>query len=400
MVEGSGDRRRLLIVTWQAGGGAHPAIGLGRLLASRGHDVRILAPSIHRRRVEAARCRWCPFPSSLEMDPRKGRALEDQEEFVIRATTGLPLAQTLLDEVWRDRPDAIVVDHQMRSAGSATELTGVPTASLVHTPYAYHGVTEDAEAWGWDFEPLNRTRSHLGLDPIPIGESRLSVALQRRMDTTLVVMPAEFDPRAETWSGLVHVGPIFEETVESVSWEPPWPAGDARPLVVVSLSSQYMHQEDPLQGVAAGVSSLPVRALILTGFELEPDEIVVPPSVAVERYVPHGAVMPHVSAVVTHGGMGTIMAAFAFGVPALCLPLGRDQHVNSASVERLGAGRSIDAQSSPEMIGDAVERLLASDDVRAGARHMAEVVASYRAGAMAVEQVEALASGLRRPRVG
>jgi MGT family glycosyltransferase len=334
------------------------------------------------------------------MDPGKGRALEDQEEFVIRATTGLPLAQALLDEVGRDRPDAIVVDHQMRSAESAAELAGVPTASLVHTPYAYHGVTDDPEAWGWDFEPLNRTRLHLGLDPIPVGESRLSVALQRRMDTALVVMPAEFDPRDETWPGLVHVGPIFEEAGESASWEPPWPADDARPLVIVSLSSQYMHQEDLLQRVAAGVASLPVRALILTGLELEPDEIVVPPSVAVGRYVPHGAVMPHVSAVVTHGGMGTLMAAFAFGVPALCLPLGRDQHVNSASVERLRAGRAIDAQSPPARIGDAVERLLASEDVRDGARRMAEAVASYRVGAIAVGEVEALASGVRRPRVG
>lgn len=165
----------------------------------------------------------------------------------------------------------------------------------------------------------------------------------------------------------------------------------------MSLSSQYMHQEDLLQRIGAGIASLPVRVLILTGLELDPDEIVVPPSLAVERYVPHQAVMPHASAVVTHGGMGTIMAAFTFGVPALCLPLGRDQHVNSASVERLGAGRAMDVESPPEKIGEAVEGLLASNELRAGAVRMADVVASYRGGAVAVEEVEALASPSEGP---
>jgi hypothetical protein len=69
------------------------------------------------------------------MDPVEGRALEDQEEFVIRAVTGLPIALALLEEVERDPPDALVVDHQMRAAESAAERTGLPTASLVHTPY-------------------------------------------------------------------------------------------------------------------------------------------------------------------------------------------------------------------------------------------------------------------------
>ena len=61
--------RTFLIVTWQAGGGIQPALGLGRLLAARGHDVQMLAPNVHRQQVEAAGCAWSPFPAEAEFDP-------------------------------------------------------------------------------------------------------------------------------------------------------------------------------------------------------------------------------------------------------------------------------------------------------------------------------------------
>jgi hypothetical protein len=35
---------RATIVTWQGGGATQPAIGLGRMLSERGHEVRIVAP--------------------------------------------------------------------------------------------------------------------------------------------------------------------------------------------------------------------------------------------------------------------------------------------------------------------------------------------------------------------
>jgi UDP:flavonoid glycosyltransferase YjiC (YdhE family) len=87
---------------------------------------------------------------------------------------------------------------------------------------------------------------------------------------------------------------------------------------------------------------------------------------------------PHATLVVTHAGMGTIMAAFASGVPMLCMPFGRDQAGNAAKVEALNAGKSIAPDVSIEEIRSAVEEILSSDSLRAGAQRMAEIVAGYR----------------------
>src|SRR5437868_8861995 len=100
--------RRFLIVTWEAGGGVHPALGIGRLLARRGHAVRVLAPRTLRGRVEAAGCEWRPFPAGMEFDPTQGRAAEDQRDFLARTFLGSELPAALTPALGRQRPDALL----------------------------------------------------------------------------------------------------------------------------------------------------------------------------------------------------------------------------------------------------------------------------------------------------
>ena len=384
---------RFLIATWNGGGATQPALGLGRLLRTRGHDVRVLAPSSHRERVEALDCTWLALPAAAEFDPAAGRSLEDANQlpYLVRTLCGRAIPDALMAEVERKPADVFVIDYMLRSTLCAAEHIGAPTAALVHTPFAFHGVVDDDDPhFGWDVDPVNKVRSRLGLESLrPQGE-HLTVVLQRRCARSLVVMPAEFDPRAKTWAGLRHVGPIFEEPPGTYLWDPPWDAGDDKPLVVVSLSSQYMHQEDMLARIASALDGLDVRALVLTGYELEPDELLVSPSVVVHRYIPHAAVLPHAALLVTHAGMGTVMAAFAAGTPMLCMPLGRDQHDNAARVVEFGAGVTVAADASVSAVQDAARDALTSPVLQAGARRMAGVIDRYQAGSMAVAELESL----------
>ena len=385
-------RRTFLFVIWQSGGGTQPEIGLGRMLSARGHSVRILAPRAHRERVEAAGCDWRPLPEAADFVPSKGRALEDQEEWLVEMLLGVMPAEALLAEVERARPDVLVVDYQLRGALSAAERTGVPCVAIAHTAYRFHSVVVDPESARKAVALLNRTRSQLGVPLLDkSGQVTSSNATMRRCARVLAVMPSEFDPWDEPLSHVVHVGPIFEEAT-NIAWDAPWAAEDPRPLVVVSLSSQYMHQEDLLHRIVAGVDALPVRCLVLTGLELAPDEIHLPASVVVRNYIPHLAVLPHASLVITHGGMGTIMAAFACGVPLVCIPLGRDQTVNGQQVQNLGSGLTLPTDALPEEIGTAASQVLSSRDLSVGARRIAEVTATYRRGEIAVEEIESLGS--------
>jgi MGT family glycosyltransferase len=378
------------MVIWQSGGGTQPEIGLARMLSARGDAVRILAPRPHRVRVEAAGCEWRPFPLEAEFDPSKGRALEDQEDFILSTAFGMAVPEELLREVDRERPDTLIVDYQMRSALSAAESTGVPTAAVVHTAYRFHGRVADLDAVRKTYELLNRTRAILRLPALPHSETvTTSVATIRRCKRAIIVMPAEFDPWVESLPNSVHVGPIFEEDPGGVALDLPWPSDHPDPLLVVSLSSQYMHQESALERIADAVEGLPMRVLVTTGNELAADEVRLPPSVVVRSYVPHLALLPHASVLVTHAGMGTVMAGFACGVPMICLPIGRDQPGNAQRVQELGAGLALSMETSREELRAAVLEAIESVGLRAGARRMAEVVQGYRWGAIALRELTA-----------
>jgi len=149
-----------------------------------------------------------------------------------------------------------------------------------------------------------------------------------------------------------------------------------------------MGHEDVLGRIGEALSGLPLRALVLTGHELEPEELAFAADVEVRRFLPHSALLPDASLVVTHAGMGTLMAAFAAGVPTLCLPLGRDQPDNAARVEELGAGTSLAPDADAAEIRRAVEAALASEALRKGSRRMAAAIRAYGGGAEAVAVLE------------
>jgi MGT family glycosyltransferase len=200
-------------------------------------------------------------------------------------------------------------------------------------------------------------------------------------------MPREFDPWPDPPPNVVHVGPITEEAA-APAWDGPWPDDDRRPLVVVTMGTTYMSHEQVLERIGAGLAEMDVRVLVLTGSELGPEEVAFAPDAEVHQFLPHSAVLPGAALVLTHAGMGTLMASFAAGVPALCLPLGRDQPDNAARVEELGAGTILPPDASPREIRGAVEAALASGALRDGARSMAEHIHSYAGGAEAVAVLE------------
>ena len=99
-----------------------------------------------------------------------------------------------------------------------------------------------------------------------------------------------------------------------------------------------MRQEDLLQRAADALGRLPVHALVTTGPAVDPAVIRAPENVSVRRWARHADVLPYCSAVVTHGGHGTVIKALTAAVPLVIAPLGRDQPDNAARVVHAEAG--------------------------------------------------------------
>jgi UDP:flavonoid glycosyltransferase YjiC (YdhE family) len=166
---------------------------------------------------------------------------------------------------------------------------------------------------------------------------------------------------------------------------------------VVSLSTSQQGQADILARIIAALERLRVRAVVTTGPALDPAAFRSSPGVQVVRFAPHARLLRDASLVITHAGLGTVMAALARGVPMLAIPLGRDQFFNAARVEALGAGRCAAADADTTVLAHTVAAALEDTSLRAGAQCMAAAIASYQGGAAAVPALERLVLSAGRP---
>ena len=162
---------------------------------------------------------------------------------------------------------------------------------------------------------------------------------------------------------------------------PDWGDPDA-PLVYVSYGT-VTATVGPFAAVypatVAALADRPVRVLLTTGDGADVAALgPLPDNVRVERFRPQQAVMPLAAAAIGHGGFGTTMTALVHAVPLVVLPLfAFDQFVNADAVAAAGAGLAVAGEvDGVGRLADAVDAVLADDAYSAGARRIAEEIAS------------------------
>jgi len=119
------------------------------------------------------------------------------------------------------------------------------------------------------------------------------------------------------------------------------------------------------------------------------------PNVVVARSAPHQIILEQAAAIITHRGHGTAMKALHAGVPAVCIPMGRDQNDTAARIVARGAGIRLKTKSSSARIAEAVTSVLNDPKYREGARALASRI---RAELAAKDPADALLEGLRSGR--
>jgi len=342
----------VLFVTWAGGGNSTPVLGLATRLVSRGHRVKIASPDDMASRFEAVGIDY----EVIGWGAGDVRAL-----------------------IEREAPGIVVVDFMMPSWMSQAEASGVAWVSLVHT--LYDRVAAGILTVFTTLEAVNDERAALGLE-------RLSDAadLLERANRVLVTAPRELDSAAIAPPNVVHVGTILEEPGPDAAWRPPWPH---RPLIVMSPGTTIGLNEEPLiTCMLEAASDRDVHVIVNVGTHVDTARLRPPANAAITGYVRHSAVLPHADAVVTHGGLGSIVAALAHGLPLVCVPLGRDQFHNAERVVALGCGEAAGPDTTPQGLWRAVEAVLRERRYREAARPFA---AAYDPTARAaIDELEAL----------
>ena len=235
-------------------------------------------------------------------------------------------------------PDVVLFETYAFAAPLAADVLGVPAVHHLISPMMPHGVLDlandslcplwrsfdrSAPGWGGIYRGLTIEVAPPSLEPlsIPAGET-----------TALRPAPLPLRPRERS----------------------------ERPLVYVTLGTSFASNMDLFRSVLTGLEGHNLEVVVTVGPDHDPDELgQVADYVRVERYIPQAELLPRCSAIVHHGGSGTMFGALAHGVPQVVIPQGADNFLNAQHVERAGIGLSIlPGDVGPARIGQCVRAVL------------------------------------------
>jgi len=377
---------RFLFVGLDYGGTWKPTLGLAGMLVERGHVVVVLGSPSMRERCEAKGCEFIALPP--EMDEEPGTAVEDDDWVrYVEIVCGPIIAAALAPAATRSAADVLVIDCLLFGALSAAELLDLPVAMIVHF-LAYESLRDEPEFWDDEqVVAVNPTRAGLGLPPLP--DTGGTLQLWSTPDVSLSLPPREW-MKTSLPDNVVIVGPIASEPARDGTWDLPWATDDPCPLVVISMSSTYMHQESSLERLAQAANAQDVDVVLSLAGALPASAITVPDSVVVRDWINFETVLPHATLFATHGGQASVSAGLVHGIPMLLLPLGRDQTRVGAHVEESGAGILLEEDVLVADIAASMEALLKDPGYRERAEQLGASIQAFGNGRLAVDILEGL----------
>jgi UDP:flavonoid glycosyltransferase YjiC (YdhE family) len=336
------------------GGPGHLEPLLPVALAARdaGHTVAVAGRPAVLRTTEALGLEVFGTATDRERAPERTQLLpvdRDREARDVRNGFGLHLARAHapsiceLGEAWS--PDVLVCDEVDFGSLIAAERLGVPYASVV--TLAAGSLVRQADLQ----DVLDTVRAEHGLPPDPGLEM-----LERYL--VLSPVPPSFRDPAYPPPRTLHA--FRPGSMPAVAPTDP-------PAVYFTLGTEFVLESgDLLERVLSGLGELSVQVVATVGSELDPAALgSLPANVRVERYVPQAEILPHASAVVCHGGSGSVLGAFAHGLPLVLLPMGADQPQNAQRCAELGAGLVLDVvAATAEDVRRAVSEILGDPSYR------------------------------------
>jgi MGT family glycosyltransferase len=396
--------RTYLATLVDGGGTVSPELGAVDRLTRRGNRVVVLAEDTMAAEVRAAGGEFVPWSQAPN---RASRRPEDDPYRDWECKNPRQLFERLMEKqfvgpapayaadtsraVAEHRPEAVISSIFAVGAMVAAQGERLPLAVLVPNVYPLptaglppfasglapartplgrvaHAILRQLVERMFDrkLAHLNALRESYSLPPLRHFWDQV-----RSADQQLVLTSRAFDLPANHPNNVRYVGAVLDDPLWAEPWTPP--EGE-EPLVLVGMSSTYMEQQSSLQAVADALGTLPVRGLVTTGPALDPEVITAPANVTVVASAPHGQVLKHAHAVVTHGGHGTVMKTLAAGVPMVVMPHGRDQKDNGVRIRAHGAGLVLPRNASSRRIATALQRVLDDSSFTDNARSLGTVI--------------------------
>ena len=329
---------RFLFVVPPLTGHVNPTVSVGETLASRGQQVAWVG---HPSRVRSL----LPEGGMLfDLDEGLPREFVEEKTAKARKVRGLaafkfrweefffPLARSMVPGVeeacGRFEPDLLVVDQQTLAGALAARRLGLPWATLATTSA---GVTDPLgglpRVKEWVADSFAALEEEHGLEPGgPVDASPRAVVV---FSTEALVGPTSGFPQHYSF-----VGPAIGRRPEPTPF--PWEELEERPRVLVSLGTVNVDRGARFYRTASkAMAGVDAQFIIVASRSLLPS---LPANCLVRERVPQLALLPHLNAVLSHGGHNTVCETLAHGLPLVLTPIKDDQQTVAGQVVKAGAG--------------------------------------------------------------
>jgi MGT family glycosyltransferase len=363
---------RVLVVVPPLEGHVNPTVPVAAALRDRGHEVAWAG-------VGEAIGPWLPDDAEIldVAPPGLLDVLQDRpaglrgpaalrflwEDFLV------PLARAtwapLETAVAAYEPDLLLVDQQTFAGAAVAKKRGLRWATSATTtaelgdPFAAF-----PKVARWVRRQLIELQVDVGIPRARAsrGDLRFSDDLVIVFSTPELVGAATGRPDHYRFVG-ASMNPARRAPADDFPWD--WLAPD-QPHVLVTLGTVSSGSGARfLDTVIAAVADQPFQTVIAA---THASAVPLPDNVLVVERVPQLALLPHLDAVVCHGGHNTVCETLAHGLPLVVAPIRDDQPTVADQVARAGAGIRVKfGRVGPEALREAVVAALTDPALRQGA---------------------------------
>ncbi|MCD1258912.1 glycosyltransferase [Paenibacillus athensensis] len=376
-----------------------PLLRLGAALRKRGHQATLVTHGAFGPLAEKAGIgfreldppeAYTGIMKDLQLleDPLRKPELYAEYERRYYAPEKLQHEYDVLDSLCA-QPDTVLIGRE-RSAFVAmmvAEKRRLPFVSVFLAPsYVVQLATWSELGHDFSMSIVNRFRALHGLSPV-----RDWLSWAQAAGKHIGFWPELFAPREPGWPLAVEavgfpaadeaeLAPLPERLLEFIS-------SDAPPLLITGGTGKLLKPRFYEVCVEA-CRLLDRRAILVTRHEeLVPREL--PGTIQYHRVLPLAGVYPLLGGIIHHGGIGTVSASMAAGLPQLALAADTDRPDNAQRIKRLGLGDYLPpALWKPQHIAEALERI-GTPQVKARCLHMQAALRQAEAMDVACTAVEA-----------
>ena len=363
----------IAIVSLGAFGHVNPTLSFTKELVDRGIRVTYFCTENFRNIIEPTGAKFIPVNSWMADNDKHNETKEEKQEnheeenvtavvpFLFLKEAGA-YADTVLDVLRKDRPDAILHDFAGIAGTIAADVLGVPNIML-YTSYPAndtYSVAESFEGVPAD-HPMRIAADQVAQEYVEkYGCRKITVKeiFDGHGDLNLVMVQKRLVPNYESFDdSFIFTGVQVGKRTAFGTWKAP---DNGKPLLYSSLGTAFNNWLEYYPILFDAVRGLNINVFAALG-AIDPSSLKdIPENVEVGQMVPQLDILSQASVFITHAGMGGTGESIYFGVPMIAIPQMDEQAITARQIEKNGLGFAFldKKEITSEKLKAAIEALL------------------------------------------